>query len=183
MPKPKSALLIIDMINLLDFPEADGLLRFAKPVAKNILQLKEKFYKKKLPVIYVNDNFDEWLSDWKTVYAKCSAPGAKGSELAILLKPDDHKDYFILKPRHSGFESTPLEILLKKLRVKRLVVTGIAGDICVLFTAHDAHTREFEVVVPDNCLASNTKKQNQTALKQLTKALKIKTTPYQNLRL
>jgi nicotinamidase-related amidase len=88
-----------------------------------------------------------------------------------------------LKPRHSGFEATPLDILLKKLKVKRLVITGIAGDICVLFTAHDAHSHEYEVIVPKDCMASNTKKQNQVALQQLTKALKVKTTASDKLRI
>jgi nicotinamidase-related amidase len=178
----RAALLIVDMINMLDFPEGESLLKLSIPVAKNILRLKEHFYKKGFPVIYVNDNFDEWLSDWKSVYSKCSAPGKRGRELARLLKPTP-KDYFVLKPRHSGFEATPLEILLKRLRIKKLVITGIAGDICVLFTAHDAHARGYEVIVPKNCIASNTKKQNEVALKQLSKALKVKTTQYQSLRL
>jgi nicotinamidase-related amidase len=182
MAGKKTALLIIDMINLLDFPEADGLLKSARPAAKKIARLKEKFHHKNRPVIYVNDNFDEWLSDWKTVYSRCSAPGAKGRVLSEILKPGE-KDYFILKPRHSGFEATPLDILIKKLKVKRLVITGIAGDICVLFTAHDAHSHEYEVIVPKDCMASNTKKQNQVALQQLSRALKVKTTASDKLRI
>jgi nicotinamidase-related amidase len=179
MPR-KTALLIVDMINLLNFPEAKSLLEFATPAAKNIVQLKKQFYKKNLPVIYVNDNFGEWLADWKAVYSKCSATDKKGHKLAKLLKPTK-KDYFILKPRHSGFEATPLEILLKKLKVKKLVITGIAGDICVLFTAHDAHARNFEVIVPRDCIASNTEEQNEVALKQLSKSLRLKTTDYKHL--
>lgn len=177
----RTALLIIDMINTMDFPEADSLRRFAVPVAKNIAKLKEKFYRQKLPVIYVNDNFDEWLSDWNTVFQKCSRSGMKGAEMAQILKPTQ-KDFFILKPRHSGFDSTPLELLLKALKIKKLVITGVAGDICVLFTAHDAHSRGFDVVVPEDCLASNSKTQNDVALRQLQKALKIKTTKHQSLR-
>jgi nicotinamidase-related amidase len=182
MPGKKSALLIIDMINTLEFPEADGLLKFAVPAAKNIAKLKEKFYRRRLPVIYVNDNFDEWLSDWNKVYDKCSAPGMKGAELANLLKPTE-KDYFILKPRHSGFYATPLGLLLEDLKIKKLVMTGIAGDICVLFTAHEGHVRGYEVIVPEDCIASNTKAQNQVALKQLVKALNLKTTKHKNLRI
>lgn len=181
MAGPLTALLIIDMINTLEFPEAKSLLKFAVPAAKNISKLKQRFYKRGLPVIYVNDNFDEWLSDWNTVFKKCSAPGMKGAGLATMLKPND-QDYFILKPRHSGFYSTPLELLLDNLKIKRLVLTGIAGDICVLFTAHEAHVRGYEVVVPEDCIASNTKTQNAVAVKQLQKALKLKTTKSQNLK-
>ena len=97
-------------------------------------------------------------------------------ELAQVLAPTE-KDYFILKPKHSAFHLSPLEALLEKLKVKRLVVTGIAGDVCVLFTAHDAHMRGYEVIVPRDCMASNTKKQNDTALKQLTVGLKLKAPP------
>lgn len=170
----KTALLIIDMLNTLDFPEGNQLLPEAVRAADRILTLKRRLKRKGVPVIYVNDNFGDWQSDWKKVYGECSAPGALGRPLALKLPPEPD-DFFVLKPKHSGFYLTPLEMLLADLKVKRLIVTGIAGNLCVLFTAHDAHMREFEVVVPRDCIASNTKAQNRHALDQLKNVLKIKT--------
>lgn len=183
MASPKrKALLIVDMINTLDFPEGKDLLEYALPVAANIAKLKARFKKKKLPVIYVNDNFDLWTSDWKAVYQKCSSHKSLGRKLAETLKPDDD-DYFVLKPKHSGFYLTPLEMLLDDLKVKEIVITGVAGNICVLFTAHEAHMREYKVIVPQDTMASNTKKANDFALEQLSKALGIPTTVSSRVRI
>lgn len=162
------------MINTLDFPEGRQLLPQARKAADKIAALKKRFHRAKLPVIYVNDNYGAWNADWKTLFAKCSDQSSLGCELARKLEPEKG-DYFILKPRHSGFHHTPLEILLAELKVKRVVVTGIAGNICVLFTAHDAHMLGLEVVVPRDCVASNTPAQNRSAIAQLHDGLKLHT--------
>lgn len=169
-----TALLIIDMINKLDFPEGKRLLRSALPIAKNILKIKKKFNQRRLPVIYVNDNFGNWKSDWKDVYHACTQKDSLGRELGLLLEPTEN-DYFILKPMHSAFYSTNLDILLRDLKVKKLVITGIAGNICVLFTANDAHMRGYKIHVPQNCIASNSKTDNRYVIRQLSHVLNIKT--------
>jgi len=171
----KPALLILDMLNLFDFPEAEQLLPAATKAAHHIARLKKKFIKRGHPVIYVNDHFGHWHADWKQLFAECSAEGAPGRGIALTLQPSDD-DYFILKPKHSGFYLTALELLLAELKVRRLVITGIAGNLCVLFTAHDAHMREFDIVVPRDCCASNSKADNQFALRQIEKVLKLPTT-------
>ena len=63
-----------------------------------------------------------------------------GKRLTELLRPEE-KDYFVLKPMHSGFYSTTLELLLRHLEAKTLILSGIAGNNCVLFTANDAYMR------------------------------------------
>lgn len=176
-----TALLIIDMLNTLDFPEAGQLLPSAKKAAARIQQLKARAKRAKVPVLYVNDNFGHWRSDQHHVYQICSAEGARGRDLALLLPPQP-EDYFVLKPKHSGFFSTSLEILLRDLRAKRLVLTGIAGNLCVLFTAHDAHMRDYEVVVPEDCMASNTAADHRYAVRQLRDVLGIKTPPSASVR-
>jgi nicotinamidase-related amidase len=97
-----------------------------------------------------------------------------GSKITSLLKPEKD-DYFILKPKHSGFFSSNLEVFLKELKVTDLVICGIAGNICVLFTVVDAHMRGFKIHVPRNCIASNTKADNHYAINQLKNVFKIKT--------
>ena len=170
------ALLLIDVINDLDFPEADQLLEFAVPMAEKIAALKRQAKSLSVPVIYVNDNFGRWRSDLRSQVAHCSREGSRGKPIVDLLLPAKD-DYFILKPRHSGFYYTPLELLLEHLGVHRLILTGIAGNICVLFTANDAYLRHFEIFVPADCTASNTSKANRYALEQMQEVLKADIRP------
>ena len=159
----RSALVIIDMINALDFPEGPQLLRLALPVARRIARLKQRLKQRGVPAIYVNDNFTHWRNDFGELVAICSQPDALGAPLAQVLAPEKD-DYTILKPQHSAFYNTPLEVLLEQLRVRRVILTGIAGDHCILASAFDAHMRELEVAVPRDCIASITPARNRGAL-------------------
>jgi len=174
--KSEAALLLIDVINDFDFEEGDELLRLARPAGKNIAELKKRTKAAGIPCIYVNDNFGKWQSDFKKIVARCTAGDAKGKEFVKLLEPDDD-DYFVLKPKHSGFYSTTLDLLLTHLNAKNLILTGIAGNNCVLFTANDAYMRDFKVFVPADCVVSNTEEENRYALKQMEVVLKADTTP------
>jgi nicotinamidase-related amidase len=168
--KSGAALLLIDVINDFDFPEGDQLLRLALPVGKNIARLKRDAKAAGIPAIYVNDNFGRWRSDFKTIVTHCREEGC-GKEFVELLLPDED-DYFVLKPKHSGFYSTSLSLLLTHLTAKNLIVTGIAGNNCVLVTANDAYMRDFKLFVPADCVVSNTDEENQAALKQMQNILK-----------
>ena len=174
--KSEAALLLIDVINDFDFEEGDELLRLARPAGKNIAELKKRAKAAGIPCIYVNDNFGKWQSDFKKIVARCTAGDAKGKEFVKLLEPDDD-DYFVLKPKHSGFYSTTLDLLLTHLNAKNLILTGIAGNNCVLFTANDAYMRDFKVFVPADCVVSNSEEENRYALKQMEVVLKADTTP------
>lgn len=175
-------MLLIDVINDFDFPEGDELLRLARPVGKNIAALKKRVKAAGIPCVYVNDNFGKWQSDFKKLVARCTAKDAKGKDFVKLLVPDDD-DYFVLKPKHSGFYSTTLDLLLTHLNAKNLILTGIAGNNCVLFTANDAYMRDFKVFVPEDCVVSNTEEENRYALKQMETVLKADTSPSQQLDL
>ena len=134
--KHKFALLLIDVINDFDFPEAGQLLKYVRPMAKNLSRLKRRAQKASVPVIYVNDNFGRWKSDFRRTVDYCAGHG-RGRDIVQLLRPEEH-DYFVLKPKHSGFFSTTLETLLRYLETQSLILTGVAGNFCVLFTANDA---------------------------------------------
>ena len=168
--KSGAALLLIDVINDFDFPEGDQLLRLALPVGKNIARLKERARDARIPAIYVNDNFGRWRSDFKKIVNHAREEG-KGKEFVELLLPDED-DYFVLKPKHSGFYSTSLSLLLTHLTANSLILTGIAGNNCVQVTANDAYMRDFKVFVPADCVVSNTEEENQHALKQMETVLK-----------
>jgi nicotinamidase-related amidase len=172
--KADVALLLIDVINDLDFPDSDELLEHALPMAQQIAKLKARAKERGIPVIYVNDNFGRWRSDFHAQVEHCLEDGVKGRPIAELLKPDKD-DYFVLKPKHSGFYSTALDTLLDYLRTKVVILTGMAANICVLFTANDAYVRDFHLVVPCDCVASNSKAENEYALDQMRKILKADT--------
>jgi len=171
--KHKFALLLIDVINDFDFPEADELLKYARKMAPNLLRLKRRAREAGIPVIYVNDNFGRWKSDFRHTVNHCAQHG-RGRDVVKLLRPEK-SDYFVLKPKHSGFFSTTLETLLRYLETQTLILTGIAGNFCVLFTANDAYMRDFNLFVPSDCTVSNTKKENESALGLMKKFLKADT--------
>lgn len=168
--KCSAALLLIDVINDFDFPEGEQLFRLARPAGKNIAQLKQRAKEAGIPAVYVNDNFGRWRSDFKTIVDHCREE-SKGKEFVELLLPEED-DYFVLKPKHSGFYSTTLALLLTHLTAKHLILTGIAGNNCVLVTANDAYMRDFKLFVPADCVVSNTEEQNQHALEQMQTVLK-----------
>ncbi len=164
-------LLLIDVINDLEFEGGDELLSNALPVAKNIARLKERARAAKVPVIYANDNFGRWRSDFKKIVEHCLHDRVRGKPIAELLKPDE-EDYFVLKPKHSGFFFTTLDLLLEYLGARTLILTGIAGNNCVLFTANDAYMRDYRLVIPADCTASISRADNESALRQMQTVLK-----------
>ena len=179
--KSDTALLLIDVINDLDFPEGRQLLPAAISMAKKIAALKSRARRSGVPSIYVNDNFGLWRSDFKKLVGHCLCKGALGRPVVELLRPSP-KDYFVLKPKHSGFYSTTLDTLLQYLQVRRVIVSGIAGNICVLFTANDAYMRDLKVLVPSDCVVSNTDGENQYALQQMAQILKADIGPSSTIK-
>lgn len=105
-----------------------------------------------------------------------------GRPIAALLQPEDD-DYFVLKPKHSGFFSTQLEILLKYLGAETLILTGFAGNLCVLYTANDAYMRDFKLIVPRDCIASETAAADRQTLEHMRRWLKADTRPSAKIRL
>jgi nicotinamidase-related amidase len=167
----RAALLLIDVINDMEFPGAQGLVRQAVPMARRLARLKEKARRAGIPAIYVNDNFGRWQSDFNRVVEHCLHDGVRGEQVARMLQPQED-DYFVLKPKHSGFYATTLDTLLSYLGATTLIITGIAGNICILFTANDAYMRDFNLIVPADCVVSNTPEENRHALMQMKKVLK-----------
>ena len=170
------ALLLIDVINDLEFEGSEAILRFAVPMAHKVAALKSRAKAAGVPVIYVNDNFGRWQSDLNKQLAHCLEDDVKGKPVAELLRPDDD-DYVVIKPKHSGFYSTTLDVLLSYLKVKGVILTGIAANICVLFTANDAYMRDYHLFVPCDCVASNDQRENTHALEQMATILKADVRP------
>ena len=174
-----AALLIIDMINGFDFEGAERLKPDAAKAAEAILALRRDAEAAGCPVIHVNDNFGEWHSDRDRIVARAIETDR---EITPRLKPGDD-DYFVLKPQFSGFYATSLPVLLPKLGVSRLILTGVATDICILFTAADAHMRDYSLWIPEDCVAAEDADRGRWALSLMRETMRAETRPTSALSL
>lgn len=174
--KAETALLLIDVINDLEFEGGEKLLTHALPMATALASLKRRSKAAGIPAIYVNDNFGRWRSDFSKLVQHCLDPNVRGRPIAAHLTPEED-DYFVLKPKHSAFFQTNLEILLDHLGANTLILTGMAGDICVLFSANDAYMRDFRIAIPSDCVASEDVESNRRLLMLMERVLKADTAP------
>jgi nicotinamidase-related amidase len=171
LPGAGTALLLIDVINDMAFEGSAALVAQAESMAGRLALLKRRATAAGIPAIYINDNFGQWRSDFRKTVAHCTARSSPGHRVSRRLKPTS-RDYFVLKPKHSGFYDTTLDTLLDTLRIRRVILTGIAGNICVLFTANDAYMRDLRIFAPADCIVSNTAADNDHALRQIKLVLK-----------
>ena len=178
----RSALLLVDVINDMDFEGSAALVRHAEPMARRLHDLKQRCRDAGIPTLYINDNFGKWRSDFRSLVAHCINDPVPGREVARLLKPDD-EDYFVLKPKNSAFFGTTLDTLLTNLKTESVILTGIAGDNCVLFSANDAYLRDYKLFIPSDCIASNSQEENDAALRLMQKVVKADITPSTDLDL
>jgi nicotinamidase-related amidase len=181
VPVAGTALLLIDVINDLAFDGSGPLVAQAESMAAPLARLKRRATTVGVPAIYINDNFGQWRSDFRRTVAHCTARSSPGHRVSKRLRPTA-RDYFVLKPKHSGFFDTTLDTLLETLRIRRVILTGIAGNICVLFTANDAYMREYKIFAPADCIVSNTAADNDHALRQIGVVLKGNVAPSARLR-
>ena len=170
----ESALILIDVITNFEFEDGDELLKRTLPIARNLARLKQRAKKAGVPVVYVNDNFGKWQEDFKTMSGHFAKPAAKGHRVVQLLMPDKD-DYYVLKPHRSAFYSTTLELLLRDLKAKTLILTGVTTDICILFSANDAYMRGFELHIPSDCVAAVKPAFSKQAMEFIKRVLKADT--------
>ncbi|MGQ4583635.1 isochorismatase family protein [Lysobacter sp. F60174L2] len=170
-PDGATALVIVDMINPLDFPGGAAMQPAALAAARRIARLKQRVKANGGSVVYANDNFTKWRMGFSEIVAIC-ANDSRGADIARLLAPEPD-DHFVLKPKHSAFFEAPLETLLTKLKARRLVITGLATDGCVLATAMDAHMREYRIHVPRDCVAAISEARTDRALELMKVSMDI----------
>ena len=171
-----TVLLLIDVINDFEFPRGDELLQCALPMAAPLARLKRRAKAAGIPVVYVNDNFGRWQSNFQQIVDHCLQKNVRGHSFVEQLIPEE-RDYFVLKPKHSGFYQTPLELLLKHFGAKRLIITGVSTNSCVLFTASDAYMRDLQIIVPSDCVAACSPQEQSAALEQMCAMLKADVSP------
>jgi nicotinamidase-related amidase len=164
------AILLIDVINDMEFPGGKQLAARARRIIPKLAALRQRARRAKVPVIYANDNFGRWRSDFSAQVRHCLQDGVLGRELAEALKPAPD-DYFVLKPKHSAFYQTCLELLLEHLGATTLILGGVTTDSCVAFTASDAYLRGYSLrVLQDGCTAIEARS-HRDALAHMQRAL------------
>jgi nicotinamidase-related amidase len=181
-PPSKAALLLVDVINHFEFPDGERILRQAMPIAPRIARLKARAQEAGIPTIYVNDNFGHWRSEASKLVEYCTRDAAPGRKFVEQLRPV-REDYFVLKPMHSAFYQTPLELLLRKLGARTLILCGLATNSCVVCTAHDARMRNFRLFVPADCTAARTKREQAQAIAHIASMTDANTSPSPSLKL
>ncbi|MEK4197801.1 MULTISPECIES: isochorismatase family cysteine hydrolase [Cytobacillus] len=170
----KTALIIIDMINDFQFKHGKVLAKKALKMTTSINLIRTHFHQHKLPVIYINDHYKLWKADIEEIMAYCNNPIS--APILQTIKPSS-EDYFLIKPKHSAFYGTALHTLLNQLAIDKLIMVGLAGNICVLFSANDAYMREYKLHIPANCIASNDDHDNENALIMMKDVLKANIDP------
>jgi nicotinamidase-related amidase len=171
LPHSPTVLVLIDFINPLEFPEAKQLAPAAVAAARATLKLKKRFARDGVATIYANDNYGHWRSDFRDVLAYCDSREGASRMLVRSLAPAP-EDLVILKPRHSAFFSTPLDLVLSQMQARTLVLTGLATDICVQLTAMDASLHGYRLWVPADCTAAESTAQKAQALAYMKRVLK-----------
>jgi nicotinamidase-related amidase len=179
--KQSTAVLIVDMVSEYRFPDADRVLRGARKAVKGIARLRARAHTAKVPVIYVNDTAGKWESDQKAFLRRCLQPTAPGHDVVAAIAPTP-ADYFMFKPKHSAFFGTPLQALLQQLKIKRLAICGVTSHQCVLFTAMDAHVRDYDLAIPSDCIGALGAADTKHALYVFSHALKAQITTSRALR-
>ena len=174
------ALLLIDVLTTFQFPDGEAVLIGALAMRDTLVRLKARARTAGIPVLYVNDNFGDWRSEKEVLMGRCLE--AKGGEFVRPLLPDS-EDYFVLKPMHSAFYMTPLEVLLQHLQVETIILTGLTSNSCIAVTAHDANMRGFEIYIPPDSSCARNSEEHTQALAQLKAMAGANLRPSASLRL
>ena len=171
LPHSPTVLLLVDVINPLESPEASKLAEPALTAARATQRLKQRLARDGVPTIYANDNYGVWRSDFRDILAHCEAQPGTPADLAQLLAPGP-EDLVMLKPRHSAFFATPLDLMLTQMHTRNLVIAGLATDICVQLTAMDASLRGYKLWVPADCTAAESEVEKKNSLAYMARVLK-----------
>jgi len=177
LSRSRRVLLLVDFINPLDFPGGEQLAGPAVAAARATAGLKQELAAEGVATIYANDNYGVWQSDFHSLVSACLGMAGPPAEIARLVYPQAG-DLTILKPRHSAFYASPLELLLAEMQAHELVICGLATDMCVQLTAGDAFLREFTIWVPADCTAAESGAAKAASLDYMATVLKCDTRPW-----
>ncbi|VEG52855.1 isochorismatase hydrolase [Mycolicibacterium aurum] len=165
-----TALLVIDMFNTYTHPDAEELAANAAEIVTPISDLiAQAAARDDVELVYVNDNYGDFTAT-HTGIVQAALDGARPDLVAPLTPEPDSR--FLTKVRHSAFYATPLDYLLSRLGVRRIILTGQVTEQCVLYTALDGYVRHYDVVVPPDAVAHIDSQLGEAALKMMERNMK-----------
>lgn len=161
----KDALLLVDVIQ--DFRHEDGeaLLRSFRDRHSGLVSALDSARQQNLPIVYANDNRGVWDGDAKRLVAQAVEDGL-GGDLVSAVAPREN-DRFVVKPRYSAFDHTPLELILRDLDIERILLAGTATEGCVVQTAIDGRELGFKISILTDACATNDERLEAIALEYL----------------
>jgi ureidoacrylate peracid hydrolase len=158
----RTAVLVVDMLN--EFLEEGGVM--VLPEGRNLYdplaRLIQAARRAGVPVIWASDEHPEQDKEFEKRIPHC-IEGTWGAQVVDALKPDE-SDYRVRKRRYSGFYETDLDLRLRELGIETVITTGIVTNICVRSTVHDAFFRGYKVIVPVECVAATSEREQQSSL-------------------
>jgi nicotinamidase-related amidase len=165
-----TALLVIDMFNTYDHPDAeelaDNVAEIVDPVADLIARAADR---DDVDLIYANDNYGDFTASPSDI-VEAALKGARPELVRPVVPGPDSR--FLSKVRHSAFYATPLDYLLTRLGVRRIILTGQVTEQCILYTALDGYVRHYDVVVPPDAVAHIDSGLGDAALKMMESNMK-----------
>jgi nicotinamidase-related amidase len=145
-----SALIVVDMLNHYEHPDADLLIASVRERLPAVRELIERARDADVLTIYVNDNHGDWSAGRPEVSERALA--GKAPDLIEPILPEPSLP-FVVKARHSIFYETQLEYLLRQEEIERIVLTGQVTEQCILYSALDAYVRHFSVGIAEDAIA------------------------------
>lgn len=163
MSKKKSALIVIDMQEAFLNPASPLYIAQAAATVPLLGEVVEEARKKEIPVFFVSRiyrangtdveacRYENWLAG-----GRCLAPGSTGPcsvEAPEELRPKAG-DYTIIKPRFSAFFQTELDLILRRLQIDTLILTGTTTPNCIRATCYDGLSLDYNVTILEDCCSS-----------------------------
>jgi nicotinamidase-related amidase len=156
----RDALLLVDVIQTFEHDDGDALLESFRARLPALRRALEHARRDGLPVIYANDNYGVWDGDSRRLVEQ--ALDGRGGELVREVAPQDG-DRFVVKPRYSAFDHTPLDLILGELEIERVLLAGAATEMCVVQTAIDAKEEGLKVSILADACATTDERMEQLA--------------------
>jgi nicotinamidase-related amidase len=176
----KTALVVVDMLNPYDHEDADALAENVWSVVEPIATLVDRARRANVDVVYVNDNYGDWNSSAEELTEQ--ALQGRYPELVRPVLPPPHA-YFVIKPRHTIFYQTPLDYLLERERIGRIVLTGQVTEQCILYSALDGYVRHLHVAVPPDAVAHIHRNLADAALGMMERNMRVEISGAQDVQL
>lgn len=120
-----------------------------------------------VPVVWIQEVHKRSLVDIGRELDGSEGPhcieGDDGTEIAAWLDPQP-EEFLIRKRRYSAFFGTELEIILKAYKADTVLLVGGLTDVCIHYTAVDAHQHDYHVRVLTDCVGGSSQDAHNAAL-------------------